>query len=214
MALSSILTYQPVKALYAVFAISFNAARIPLWLIWFLPASFRQNPRWTLAQAIRVRLARAFLYNVSLVELKVPCSLAPGAEKERFVTFRPASKELYTGCVALDPNVKPTVVGGTWYPNVPNAQDKPEYVVMHFHGGAFVIGDGRDQDGGYAAKNLLEQTDATHVLAPQYRIASAPHCNFPAQLQDAITSYCELASVPARPRAMLNFSPQRNDLQS
>lgn len=126
-----------------------------------------------------------------MIEIKVPCKLAPGAEKERFVTFPPARKELYTGCVTLDPEVQPVDVGGTWYPRVPSAQDKPEYVVMHFHGGAFVIGDGREQDAGYAAKNFLEQTDITHVFAPQYRLASAPNCNFPAQLQDAITSYCK-----------------------
>lgn len=63
-----------------------------------------------------------------------------------------------------------------------------------------MIGDGRQADCGFAAKTLLEQTSATHVLCPQYRLASNLGGRFPAQLQDAITSLLYLieeVNVPA-----------------
>jgi len=63
-----------------------------------------------------------------------------------------------------------------------------------------VIGDGRQDDCGFAAKTLLQHTSATHVLCPQYRLASNPGGRFPSQLQDAITSFLYLIEelkVPA-----------------
>jgi acetyl esterase/lipase len=64
-----------------------------------------------------------------------------------------------------------------------------------------VIGDGRQDDCGFAAKTLLQQTSAAYVFCPQYRLASNPGGRFPAQLQDAVTSLLYLTDemqVPAR----------------
>lgn len=101
-----------------------------------------------------------------------------------------------------DPDVQPEAIGGTWYPAKPSASARPSYVVLHLHGGAFVIGDGRTKDAGFAAKTLIANTEASHVYAPQYRLSSNPGCRFPAQLQDAITAYAYLVNVE-------NIAPQK-----
>jgi acetyl esterase/lipase len=72
--------------------------------------------------------------------------------------------------------------------------------------GAYVIGDGRQDDCGFAAKNLLAHTSATHVLCPQYRLASNPGCRFPAQLQDAVTSLLYLLETMNVPASQITIS--------
>lgn len=130
----------------------------------------------------------------AVVEVKTPLSLQPGAEKERFVVCPPAQSQYYTGVANCDRSIQPGQTGATWYPHAPpmGSSEKPGYVVLHFHGGAYVIGDGRTEDAGFAAKTLLANTSASYVFAPQYRLASNPGGRFPAALQDAITAYTYL----------------------
>ena len=126
--------------------------------------------------------------------MKTPLSLAPGAEKDRWAVLKPAMSMYYIGVAKCDPAIKPQEIGGTWYPAAPTSSsaEKPGYVVLHFHGGAYVIGDGRTADAGFAAKTLVANTRASYVFAPQYRLASNPGGRFPAALQDAITAYTYL----------------------
>ena len=72
--------------------------------------------------------------------------------------------------------------------------------------GAYVIGDGRQDDCGFAAKTLLQHTSATHVLCPQYRLASNPGGRFPSQLQDAITSLLYLIEELKVPASQITLS--------
>lgn len=69
-----------------------------------------------------------------------------------------------------------------------------------------MIGDGRQADCGFAAKNLLEHTPATYVFCPQYRLASNPGARFPAQLQDAITSLLYLTEEMKVPISKVTIS--------
>jgi len=115
---------------------------------------------------------------------------------------QPASKTLYMGPTNSDPEIQPAPVGGTWYPAKPTSTAGPNYVVLHFHGGAYVIGNGRTADAGFAAKTLIKNTEATHVFAPQYRLSSNPGCRFPSQLIDALTSYAYLVNEE-------NIAPQK-----
>lgn len=131
--------------------------------------------------------------------MKTPLSLLPKAEKAKWQVVKPADKKSYTAVATSDPNIVPENVGGTWYPAKPSSTAKPGVVICHFHGGAFVIGDGRTQDAGFAAKTLIAETEATHVFAPQYRLASNPKGQFPAALQDAITVYSYLINVEGIP---------------
>lgn len=141
-----------------------------------------------------MRIVKAFLQHASAVEMMVPLPLKPGAEKNRFVVMEPAQQKLYAG-IANDKIVKPQTIGGTWYPvpyEVSREKVEAENVVLHFHGGAFVIGDGREADAGYVCRSLVKHMGFKRAFAPQYRLASHPNCRFPAQLQDAITSYSYL----------------------
>lgn len=72
--------------------------------------------------------------------------------------------------------------------------------LSHYHGGAYVIGDGRDADTGSLAKTLLKHAKVTHVFTPNYRLSVVPEGRFPAAFQDAVTSYYYLIktlNIPA-----------------
>ncbi|SMR49236.1 unnamed protein product [Zymoseptoria tritici ST99CH_1E4] len=185
-----VLTSQPGKGIYTLLAVVFNTVRLPLWLLYYIPSGTRPHKSWTYRQAILVQIVKSFLWNASMVQVKTPLSLSPNAEKEQWVVAEAAPASTYTGVVNSDAEIKPESTGGTWYPVRPGLSGfRAGYVVLHFHGGAYVIGDGRTKDAGFAAKMLIKNSEATHVYAPQYRLSSNPGCRFPAQLQDAITAY-------------------------
>lgn len=196
--MSSFVTTQPGKAIWTLFAVAITVARIPYWLVCFIPSFLRQNSKWTYQQALRVRLLRVFLYHASIVQIKTPTPLAAGAEKGRFIVAEPASRSRYTGPVSERPSIRPERVGGTWFPAAPPPPaEAAQYdtVVLHFHGGAYVIGDGRDDNAGFAAKTFLKHTPATRVYSPQYRLASNAGGAFPAPLQDGVTALSYLLDV-------------------
>ncbi|KAF7194543.1 Esterase [Pseudocercospora fuligena] len=192
-----LVSWQPAKAIWTLFAIVINAARLPIWMIWYLPVSMRPHPAWSYKQSIMVQIVKSFLWNASMVQVKTPLSLKPLVERQKWKVAQPASSTTYMGPANADPKIKPEALGGTWYPTPPpqGGLNKPKIAVIHFHGGAYVIGDGRTKDAGFAAKTLIEQTEATHVYAPQYRLSSNPGCQFPAALQDAITAYAYVVQV-------------------
>jgi acetyl esterase/lipase len=143
------------------------------------------------------------------VQVKTPLPLDPGAEKERFIRIKPAKDDKYKGPLRSNSDVEPIEIGATWFPAPLNAgNDRSNSnikVILHIHGGAFVVGDGRTKASGYMAKKLLKHTGATHILCPQYRLSSLPASKtsnpFPAALQDSLTSYLYLLNE-------LNVSPK------
>lgn len=121
-------------------------------------------------------------------------SWKPRLERKRFALIEPAKPELYAG-IALDKEVKPETIGGTWFPrqfSTPGDLHEDQLVVLHFHGGSYILGDGRTTSCRFLAKCLLAHTPSAFVFSVQYRLAGQPGCRFPAQLQDAITSYSHL----------------------
>lgn len=197
--MGNVLTSQPGKGLWTLFALALNTARFPLWMLWYLPPFLRQHPTWSYRQAIMVQIVKTFLWNASMVEIKTPLALLPGAEKEKWAVAKVAPPNTYTGPARIDGTLKPEDCGGTWYPT-PNPLGgvyRPKLVILHFHGGAYVIGDGRKKDAAFAAKTLRDNTDATYVFCPQYRLSSNPGCRFPAALQDA-TRHTRISSTSVR----------------
>ena len=191
--MASVFSYQPGKTIYAIFAIVFTLARLPLWLVYFAPSSLRPNPNWTFKQAVRVRLLRSILHTISILKVKTPLALEAGKEGADWIVLPPADPSSYIGPTSKDPEITPQKLGCTWYPAALKNNEKPSgYVFLHFHGGAYVIGNGRKEDAGFAAKTLLKCTGASHVFCPQYRLASNAGGRFPSQLQDAVTSYVYL----------------------
>ena len=58
---NNIYATHPGKFVWALYAIALNAARLPLWMILFIVPWFRQTPRWTWKQALRMKLVSNFL---------------------------------------------------------------------------------------------------------------------------------------------------------
>ncbi|KAL8950104.1 MAG: hypothetical protein Q9183_007548 [Haloplaca sp. 2 TL-2023] len=187
--LTSLLPYHPFKALYATLAIITVLARLPFWFLYFLPRFMRTHPSYTLRQSLMLQLLRCFLHHASLTNFHPPWTLLPGVEKDQWERIAPSKKDIYKG-VLEDEEVKPVEVGGTWYPGPfsPDNQEKRKGVILHFHGGAYIVGDGRKADLGFGA-GLLTRNTEYWVLSLQYRISSNPGCRFPAALQDAVTGY-------------------------
>ncbi|KAK4127415.1 alpha/beta-hydrolase, partial [Parathielavia appendiculata] len=122
---------------------------------------------------------------------------------------------IYTGIAKPNANgIRPVAIGGTWFPAPFNresnqmntlAPNRPRRVFLHFHGGAYVLFDCRDRDMAFGASLLLQASprdSGAAVFCPQYRLAFHSHSynggggggggQFPAALQDAITSYAHL----------------------
>ena len=111
------------------------------------------------------------------------------------MAVHPTKAERYVD-ILNDSKVKPEKLGGTWYPGAYEVGDQQD-VVLHFHGGAYVLGTGRADDAGFPAKMLHKHSNAK-IFMPQYRLSSNPGGKFPAALQDAVSAYQYLldAGVP------------------
>ncbi|KAL5440494.1 hypothetical protein PMIN07_006118 [Paraphaeosphaeria minitans] len=195
-ALAHVLATQPFKTLYVVVALVANLVKFPFWIAKY--ALVRQHPAWSFRQALALRVSRAFISIVSVARMRTPLPLVPGKEGAWFavIEHRAEDADKFKGpMLANAQTVQPGDVGATWYPARLAAEDvaADTRVLLHMHGGAYVVGDGRTKASGFLARSLLKHTPATHVLCPQYRLSTlpaGPSSNpFPAALQDALTAY-------------------------
>ncbi|KAI7553299.1 hypothetical protein KC331_g1324 [Hortaea werneckii] len=172
-----------------------NICTLPFYTFLFIFSSQRPCRQWTYKQAISVHIIRLVLSALSLRGKSPPAKLEPGAEGDRFVLIPPAVSSTYKEITRIDREIQPAQTGATWYPHRPQKATELEQVVLHFHGGAYVIGDGREQDAGYLARTLLKAGKGriSHVLCSQYRLSAGDRQGrFPAALQDALTCYAHL----------------------
>ncbi|AEO58562.1 hypothetical protein MYCTH_2063555 [Thermothelomyces thermophilus ATCC 42464] len=203
---------------YTLVATPFLLSRFALDVVLYLVPWMRPAREWTLNQAVRVRVVRLVLLYWSLLRWGDRLHLRPGREGNRFEE-KPEDYDYYyyRGDLAVttttaaeddddDDAVRPEPIGATWTPArpPPPALVRPGLVVaLHFHGGGFAVGNGRDADAGFAAQTLIRHMGCTHVCAPQYRLASSGSGNgrFPAPVQDALTAYLFLVrerGIPGR----------------
>lgn len=189
----SLAAAQPFKAFYTLYAVAYVLARLPFWILKNLFTRLRQHPAYSFKQALLIQIIKGIVSHVSSMQMSVPLPLKAGAEKSQWVLLPPFESSVYTG--VLDSGaVKPATIGGTWYPRKPGMSELSSQssgdVILHIHGGAFVLGDGRKNDTGNAALTLLRNSNASFVFFPQYRLSSRPsNTPFPGALQDAVTSY-------------------------
>ncbi|KAI0108946.1 alpha/beta hydrolase fold-3 domain-containing protein [Nemania sp. FL0031] len=188
-----LVSYPGLSLLYQLYRSGTLLARLPVWVAAFaLSKRARPLPSWTFRQSLTLRILTEYLFMIARVEKQVPLSLEPGKEKDRWVKLEPFPKDLYLGPLASK-TVEPALIGGTWYPAKPADPAAAGPMMLHFHGGAFVIGDGRTALSGPMFKLLLEHGKAGAIFAPQYRLSGRPtNTPFPAPLQDAFTSYLYL----------------------
>ncbi|KAF2843921.1 alpha/beta-hydrolase [Plenodomus tracheiphilus IPT5] len=191
---------------YAVTAFTLELTRLPWWLLKYSLRCGRQSEDWNYRQALTVRLLYSFVRHIAALKPITSMSLDPGAEKERFQVITPIPAVYCKGPLLSNPNVKPTEIGATWYPNPLLPSDIGHAtVVLHIHGGAYVLADGRTATSASLVSALLDYTPVTHVLCPQYRLSRLPASDasnpFPAALQDTLSSYyylVETMRVPPR----------------
>ncbi|KAI1823761.1 FAD/NAD(P)-binding domain-containing protein [Xylaria intraflava] len=182
------------STLYVLAITPFLLARYLLDITLCLLPQGRPLGTWTINQAIRMRTIQLFLFYQSHLQIGDRLELKPGREGDRFEIIQPQPRRLYGGPLD-DDSIRPEAIGTTWTPARPSqavTESPNTTVALHFHGGAFVIGLGRDSDAGYLARSLVRHMGCTHVCAPQYRLSSPKGGRFPAALQDAVTSYLHL----------------------
>ncbi|KAL8983103.1 MAG: hypothetical protein Q9205_002566 [Flavoplaca limonia] len=187
---------QLVTLFWTVVTVAICFVRLPLLSLYYLSTATRQHPNWTYRQAIGVETLRVWFRYASKVKFHFPISLGSGRELERFVIIEPSTRQIYAALPnASESNVKPEPIGGTWYPKLYNSrEDATRQVILHFHGGGYVLGSTRDSECRSAALNLCKNLNAFSFF-PQYRLASSPSGRFPAALQDALTAYAYLINI-------------------
>ena len=84
-------------------------------LITGIHPSGRPSPKWTLRQALMVRLFKSLLRTAGYLKFSPPLSLEPGRQRERFIVLQPAAADQYVGPLR-DPEIRPEPIGGTWSP--------------------------------------------------------------------------------------------------
>lgn len=167
-------------------------------LIYYLPRFTRPHKAWTYRQVIGVRLYSLGLNFLTAIEYRAPKILTPGREGNRFIIISPPDTAMsnqlalhYSRSSILTnvPSIRPVPIGAVWHPALPSS--KPARVVLHFHGGAYVVGGVRLNINGWSP-SILSDVMKSHVMLPQYRLSMEENASFPAALQDGITAYVYL----------------------
>ncbi|PWY72151.1 alpha/beta-hydrolase [Aspergillus sclerotioniger CBS 115572] len=172
----------------------------------------RPYPGWTYHQAIGLKLFDLWWRYSLATDFHAHKTLFPGDEKDRFIVMQPApstkTRNYYRGILLTNPAIRPLPIGAVWYSTAPTSPKGPfpDGIVLHFHGGAYVMGGARPPEGGWGPDQLSGILNKP-VLQVQYRLAgptpaASTHTCFPAALQDAITAYAYVLDV-------LRVSPQK-----
>ncbi|KAF2968768.1 hypothetical protein GQX73_g4855 [Xylaria multiplex] len=184
-----LLSYQPLRLIFQLAYIATIIPRLPYYAIVALVPFLRPHSSWGVRQTFMTRLAYPILDMPSRIGITETLTIDGGKEGERFQVVGPSDLDVYKGPL-VSKDVKPANIGGTWFPHVPGPEVAGKTIVLYFHGGAFIEGDGRDATCGPLAKRLLEKGGADVVFSVQYRLSGYGGMNpFPAALQDALSSY-------------------------
>ncbi|KAI1385502.1 alpha/beta hydrolase fold-3 domain-containing protein [Hypoxylon trugodes] len=189
-----LIAYEPFKFLFRLAYIGTVVVRLPFWIIAALVQPLKPCSDWTPKQTLMMPIVYAVLDVRSKVGVTQTLSLKGKKEGDRFQVIAPSESDFYRGPLVSD--VKPTTIGGTWFPQAPGGDLTSKHVILYFHGGAFAIGDGRTGECGFLGKTLVERGGVDAVLSIQYRLAGYSGLNpFPAAIQDGLTSYLFVLNV-------------------
>ncbi|KAI9037725.1 alpha/beta hydrolase [Aspergillus affinis] len=164
-----------------------NIFRLLFYLAYYALPSARP-PRWPYRRCISIELVKLSVEFIYGIEHNTKLSLNPGREGDRFVIIKPRLDGLYTD-ILDDSKIKPALIGAVWYPRPYSTTETSKNVVLHFHGGAYLTGDAREETCGFSARSLSRDFDDAPVLCVDYRLANTPSGRFPAAIQDAVTAY-------------------------
>ena len=166
----------------------------------YVVPQLRPYSSWPYKTAFMSTFAELVFEFLSKIRAGTP-SLSP--TNDGFTTVEPGLADIYRKPL-LHENIKPVKLNGLWMPKAPELDSANKaWVILHFHGGGYVLNSpaqGAFQDG---MKKFLHESRASCAFAPAYRLASKPGCTFPAQLQDAVTSYNYLLDQNISPSQIL-----------
>ncbi|KAL4883896.1 Alpha/Beta hydrolase protein [Aspergillus karnatakaensis] len=188
-------TRHPFKFIYTTLFLAFLPLRLSSILIYYLLPITRQGR--TFRQAVTTKLIYLWFRFATTVEFRTSKFLNPGPDKARFALLDPDSITppdafLYAGILRSNPDVQPSKIAAFWYESAPPADTTPHLVILHLHGGAFVLGGARPAEAGWGPIALSKRLECP-ALMPQYRLSdSHPATCFPAALQDTVTAYTYL----------------------
>lgn len=186
---------QPFKLIYTLYYILGSAASVPAWAILYLIPRLRPVSSWPYKTALNSKISSYLLTFFSKIRIATPQPISPGKEADLFVALKPANDLRKTYAGLLDNlQIQPTTIGGFWVPSLKqvatvSSATNDNWVVLHFHGGAYVLMTPRDPTVQRGPKQLCEELPADAALCVDYRLSSNPKSSHPAQLQDAITAY-------------------------
>lgn len=184
-----LISWQPLKLLFQLAYVTTIVTRFPLWLVVSILKPLRPHPKWNVKQTLMAKMAYCLVDLQSRVGVTPKLSLQQGKEGKRFQVIEPAELRNYQGPLNSS-TVKPVPVGGTWFPQPPGSDIASKLIVLYFHGGAYVLGDGRDENVGFAGQTMVKHGGVDAVFSLQYRLTGYSGLNpFPAALQDALTGY-------------------------
>ncbi|EMD35344.1 hypothetical protein CERSUDRAFT_116141 [Gelatoporia subvermispora B] len=200
---------QPFKAIYKTFNVLYLLVSVPVWALIAVVPAWRPRRSWSVGRTLMVKFIRAYIglmFNTTLPPSPPPAIIAasPSAQEMGFAWVDPAP-DLVTGeirDVAEINGVKPEKSSGYWYgPRGPDGApgqtaSKGEKVILHMHGGAFVMGTSHPANTPMVAcyNGFLEHfPKGMRIFGCDYRVSSAapfPPANpFPAALIDAVAAY-------------------------
>ncbi|KIX09161.1 uncharacterized protein Z518_00239 [Rhinocladiella mackenziei CBS 650.93] len=160
-------------------------------MLYYLFPRNRPHPSYSWHQATANTVIRWFLEFIAHIRPVSRQDVGVDAQNQSNVVVIPISSEpIYETPLDDDKSIRPSKILGTWYPQPPlDTTGKPNTsIVLHFHGGGYVIGSSKPADYGYMAIKLTEYL-APYVLLPEYRLACTSRGRFPAALQDAVSTY-------------------------
>lgn len=141
-------THHPGKGIFTILFIAVLPLRIAFSLLYYGPIFLREHPQWTYHQAVGRALFKMLWAYASAIEFRMSKSLEPGADKQRFIVMEPAEADAYRD-ILHHAAVRPAKIGGMWYPKLYSpAEDAKKMIILHFHGGGYVLGGCRPNEGG------------------------------------------------------------------
>ncbi|KAF8760319.1 Steryl acetyl hydrolase [Rhizoctonia solani] len=212
---------EPFRSLYVGSKVTTVIAKVPFWILLYSIGADRPRPSWTLKKTLAVNILR------ELIEMPMetgdfrgrdPTKEVPSRDCNgtRFIWLDKVPSNLIVGEVkrfadaCSTESVRIPAYGyGRWGAGaeIPLAHDG-EKVLMHIHGGAFVMGTAHPEDlTSYIPRGFLEygHRTFTRTISIEYRLsASNPqHTNgpFPTALLDTLAGYLYLTRT-------LGFKPQ------
>ncbi|KAL6915478.1 hypothetical protein FSHL1_006929 [Fusarium sambucinum] len=166
--------------------------------IYYTHSCNRPHQKWTLHQALGRKLMFYLMQFYTSIRLVTSMPTENKGLKTRFISIPPSSDQnSYRGPLE-DKDIKPGSVRALWYPDAPepsslSKMEKVECILLHFHGGGYVLGSPFPIDSGYMA-NVFARHITSTILFAGYRLTCVPEGRFPAALQDAVTAYLHILS--------------------